>query len=339
MSKSFIKFAWVTLVFIYLVVIAGSVVRSTGSGMGCPDWPKCFDSYVPPTSVDELPENYKEIYAKKRQGKVDKFSKLLIAIGLKDEATALLNDKSLLKEQSFNWKNTWTEYGNRLVGFVAGNLVLIQFIWLMLKFNQRRKLTLLALLNLILMGLEGWLGAIVVATNLVPWVLTLHMFFALIIIWIQIRILLIAKDKSYTFKIQPTFKRLFYGSIVLSMFQIIMGAQVRQKIDFLVADNVDRNQWIAQMETDFYFHRSFFWIVLIINGVLFWLNQKHNYGLKSMNIIIGLIALEFITGILFSYAGMPAFIQPVHLLTATILLGVQLYSLQFFRYKRDSMIR
>ncbi|HIP37656.1 MAG TPA: heme A synthase [Crocinitomix sp.] len=339
MSKSFIKHAWITLVFIYLVVIAGSVVRSTGSGMGCPDWPKCFDSYIPPTSVNQLPENYKEIYANKRQHKVNKFSKLLIAIGLTKEANALLNDKNLLKEQSFNWKNTWTEYGNRLVGFIAGNLVLIQFIWLLLKFNQRRKLTLLALLNLILMGFEGWLGAIVVATNLVPWVLTLHMFFALIIIWIQIKIILMSKNKFFSFKISSSFKWLFYISILLSMFQIVMGSQVRQKIDFLMADHIDRHQWISEMDTDFYYHRSFFWVVLLINGILFWLNQKHNYGLKTLNYIVMLIVIEFITGILFSYAGMPAFIQPIHLLTATLLLGVQLYSLQYFNYKSDSSIR
>lgn len=339
MSKSFIKFAWVTLVFIYLVVIAGSIVRSTGSGMGCPDWPKCFDSYIPPTSAEQLPDNYKEIYANKRQSKVNKFSKLLSSIGLKHQAKALLNDESLLQEQEFNWKNTWTEYGNRLVGFTAGNLVLIQFIWLMLKFNQRRKLALLALINLILMGFEGWLGAIVVATNLVPWVLTLHMFFALIIIWVQIKIILISKNKSYPFKIKSTFRWLFYVTIFLTMIQVILGSQVRQKIDFLVADNVERHQWIGQMDTDFYFHRSFFWVVLIANGVLLWLNQKNNLGLKTINLIIALIAIEFITGILFSYAGMPAFIQPIHLLVATILLGVQLFTLQFFNYKSESLIR
>ncbi len=334
MSKSFIKFAWITLVFIYLVVIAGSIVRSTGSGMGCPDWPKCFDSYIPPTSAEQLPANYKEIYAKKRQSKVDKFSNLLSSIGLKHQAKALLNDDSLLQEQPFNWKNTWTEYGNRLVGFTAGNLVLIQFIWLMLKFNQRKKLALLALINLILMGFEGWLGAIVVATNLVPWVLTLHMFFALIIIWIQIKIILIAKNKSYSFNITPSFKWMFYFAILLTMVQIILGSQVRQEIDFLIADHVERHQWIGQMDTDFYFHRSFFWVVLMVNGFLFWFNQKNNYGLKTINLIISLIGVEFITGILFSYAGMPAFIQPIHLLVATVLLGVQLYTLQFFNQSR-----
>ena len=31
-----------SIVIVYIVILAGGIVRMTGSGMGCPDWPKCF---------------------------------------------------------------------------------------------------------------------------------------------------------------------------------------------------------------------------------------------------------------------------------------------------------
>jgi cytochrome c oxidase assembly protein subunit 15 len=188
-TKNFIRLNWITLVFIYLVVIAGSFVRITGSGMGCPDWPKCFGQWVPPTTEATLPSDYKDIYVSKRAKKVDKFTRFLSSIGMKEIAEKIKKDKSLLFEQDFNARKTWTEYINRVFGVFAGFGVLFVFLQVVRKYRSK-KLVFLASLNLVLLIVQAWFGSIVVATNLVPWTITIHLFLALVIIALQLLIIL-----------------------------------------------------------------------------------------------------------------------------------------------------
>src|SRR5688572_22855558 len=118
--RSFRRLTISTLVAVYLLILVGGIVRSTGSGMGCPDWPKCFGNWVPPTSVSELPVDYKDTYAAYRDKKNKRFAKYLAGFGMKETAEKLLNDPGVLKEADFNPTKTWIEYVNRVIGVIIG---------------------------------------------------------------------------------------------------------------------------------------------------------------------------------------------------------------------------
>lgn len=322
-SSRFLKFQWVVLILIFLVVFAGSFVRMSGSGMGCPDWPKCFGKWVPPTELTELPENYREAYLLKRQKKVEKFCKFLDKIGLDATAQKILNDPDVYKEEAFNARKTWIEYINRLAGFLAGNAMLLGFGWLLL-FYRKRKWLLLTGLNLVLMGIEAWFGSIVVATNLVPWTITIHLFLALVIIGIQLYLLHNMHHKKRSDIPQDkAFQWLSWLILGITFYQMFLGTQVRESIDALVKKGYSRAEWIEQLGLPFFIHRSFSWLVLILLVYLFWQNrQKWHYS--RINVAFYLLAAELCTGVALAYADMPGLVQTAHLVFATILLAVLL---------------
>lgn len=320
-SATFIRVNWISLVLVFLVVFAGSFVRITGSGMGCPDWPKCFGKLIPPTDISELPGNYKDIYAKKRGEKIEKFSKFLTRLGLGDVAEKIKADKTILVEQSFNARKTWTEYINRLAGFLAGNSMLLITLWILFKY-RKRKLVVLSIANLIFLGFEAWFGSIVVATNLVPWTITVHLFFALLIIAIQLFIIQeISPKQQRPLFLSGKIRLVLWLCFGITFIQMFLGTQVRESIDELVKQGLTRAQWIDQLGMPFYIHRSFSWLVLILLAYLAYDNYKSsNYLLIKSAVII--LIVELATGILLAYANMPGLVQTSHLIFASVLFGV-----------------
>ncbi len=150
--------------------------------MGCPDWPRCFGSFIPPTSIDQLPADYKEKYAALREKKNVKFAKYLSAFGFKDTAEKILNDKSILQETEFNPLKTWIEYLNRLVGVAIGFFILM-LTYRSVKFRKTDPAIFrTSVIVLVLVIFQGWFGSIVVSTNLTTWTITLHMFLALLMV-------------------------------------------------------------------------------------------------------------------------------------------------------------
>ncbi|MEC8610641.1 MAG: COX15/CtaA family protein [Bacteroidota bacterium] len=321
-STIFVRFNWLALVIIYLVVIAGSFVRVTGSGMGCPDWPRCFDQWIPPISIEQVPLNYKEKYVAQRQKKVDKFSGILSAIGMTEVANALKNDPNLTKEEDFNVRKTWTEYINRLLGFLAGNAVMIIFFWTSIFYRSNRPLWLLTFLNLVFMIFQGWFGSIVVASNLVPWTITIHLFFALLIIAIQLYIIrIVSPSQSKNLIVSKLVYYLIWLSFLITFYQMFLGTQVRESIDELTRLGISRVQWADYLGLSFFIHRSFSWLVLLLLTFIAIQNER-KYKLKTLRWLYAILAVELLSGVVLAHLDMIALVQNAHLLFASILLGI-----------------
>ena len=122
MKKQFRKIAKIALVLVYLVIIAGAVVRMTGSGMGCPDWPKCFGYYIPPTELSELEFKPNHNYKKGVVIIVDETLQVAKKDFISSDQLNLTNWETYTEHDyaKFNPLHTWVEYINRLFGALSG---------------------------------------------------------------------------------------------------------------------------------------------------------------------------------------------------------------------------
>jgi cytochrome c oxidase assembly protein subunit 15 len=303
--KGFQRIIFFSIVGTYLVILAGAVVRGTGSGLGCPDWPRCFGQWIPPMELSELPADYKEVY--KIAGKT-------IA--------------------DFDPFKTWTEYINRLLGVVLGFLMVILFglSFGMRKFERNIPWFCGGLLFLILV--QGGVGALVVSTHLKPFIITVHMFLAIILLFGLLYL------RKYCFDLEDTAivqkvdtKGLLLSRILigLTFTQVLMGTQVRQQVDHYMRDTMEANHEtiINFLGAIFYVHRSFSLIIVCIFGYLlvYFHRQRFNRAafftaLMAFFCVLGNMA----TGITLNYFGFPANAQPPHLFLGVLCLGL-LYSL------------
>lgn len=332
-SSRFIRLQWLVLISLFLVIAAGSVVRITGSGMGCPDWPKCFGRWVPPTEASQLPNNYLSQFQEKRAKKIVKFCTFLRSIGMNETAVKIEKDPTLLLEEPFNAARTYTEYINRLLGALAGILMLISMGWILVKYRFSW-LILTSIINLVLIILEGWFGSIVVATNLVPWTITVHLFLALIILLIQLYLLYrVSPNQQKKIAVPGITQYLWWGVFIITFYQMFLGTQVREYIDALTKQGLGRESWSDQFGWEFLIHRSFSWLVLIIIVYLAWRNEKEE-KITIIRWALVILGLELFAGILLAYFDLPGLVQTAHLVFAVILLC--LLAMGTYRFRKIS---
>ncbi len=342
-KKRFIMVNKITIIMLFLVILAGGVVRSTGSGMGCPDWPKCFNRFIPPTDISQLPEDYEQHYIDGREKKNERFANTLDKFGFAELASKIRTDKSILVHEEFNAVKTWTEYINRLAGAILGLFLLACFILSFTFLQSKKRVFFLCGVNLILVFFQAWMGSIVVSTNLTPWVITVHMLLALVILAISIytyfyakitakRIILMKNHSSIRW-----IKILSVGMLILTIIQVIIGTNIREDIDVIAASfaGVQRELWIAQLGDAFLWHRELALVAIILNGLLFFMVRsrfiRKSEPSRMVDSIIILLVMQVASGLILAYLEMPAYMQTVHLVLGTLVFGTQFYLILLLR--------
>lgn len=303
-----------TVATIYVLILVGGIVRATGAGMGCPDWPTCFGQWIPPTSESQLPVNYQEIYAER---------------GYADTV--------------FNVRKTWTEYLNRLLGVFTGFTILATLIFSMPYRRSEPRVFLLALAGFILVGVQGWLGSRVVASNLMPGMITIHMLLAQVIVGIVIAALIrSAKHRYHSIKMD-SLPSLFYPLMVVAMVaglvQLVMGTQVREAVDLIArsSNHTDRHLWIDNLPLIFNIHKYYAIALVALNGwlVLAVLNHSERASLRRLSIALAALTLgTTVIGMSMDRLHLPMFAQPLHLWLASLIFGTQLAILLIIRHAR-----
>ena len=334
----FIKISKISLILVYLVILAGSLVRMTGSGMGCPDWPKCFGLLIPPTNEKQVEWNKNQQYSK---GIILRYNgKLIVAKNdfVSKNEFNYTNWHPYTKHDysEFNATKTWIEFLNRLIGAIAGLSTLLMLVFSLRFWKKNKIYSLVSLLIVLGMGFQAWLGKLVVDSNLAPYKITVHMLMALVIVALIIYLIFISNNNIKILK-NTSLKYLIFLSLILTLVQVFTGTQVREFVDIQYELSENKELWLKNPDFNFYFHRTFSLLVFAINLTILYLTFKWKYPLNTILWISFIIFLEIVLGIIMYYGDFPIFSQPLHLFLATILFGFQFYLSLFFmrKFKND----
>jgi len=331
-----------SLVCTMLVMLAGSIVRMTGSGMGCPDWPKCFGYSIPPTDISTL------LWAENRSFQegniIIKDAKLLVASRDFVSSDTFIEENWLEYTKHdyaiFNPFHTWVEFINRLIGAFTGLPVLILALFSISMLKKDVLVTIVSWFGVVLLAFEAWLGKIVVDGNLVPHHITYHMFGALGLVAVFTFLVVRLKSSNLDFFPKRNKTTVLLGGlgIFLLLIQIFLGTNVREEVDAIGKSNlITGPDWTENLSFLFKFHRTYSLIVL---GVLAWFAVRITQANSISNgprILLAFLIGEVLVGVGLAYLEMPAFLQPIHLMFAVFDFGLALFLLLYYLKKTSNL--
>ena len=293
--KAFIRFALASVFGTYLVIFIGGLVRVSGAGLGCPDWPSCFGRWFPPTSVDQLP--------------------------------------AYIDPSRFNVVLAWIEYINRLCGALLGIVIVITAVFAIIHCRHNFKVMIGAISSAVLVALIGAQGAFVIYSELEPIVVSVHMLLAMLLACSTIYTAQHAyyeKNKSAEqHTIYPLRTQRFMLFLwCLAGLQVVLGTQMRSKLEKLAEQFplMSDIEWLSGVGGLNHVHMTLGIVLLLISIIA---GRRIINGTKELPtlarsatlMMLVLISLQVVLGFVFMLVGIPELARVFHLWVASLYLG------------------
>jgi cytochrome c oxidase assembly protein subunit 15 len=290
--KSFQKLALVSTLATYFLIFLGGLVRVSGAGLGCPDWPKCFGRWIPPLTKSGIPPG--------------------------------------IDASAFNVTLAWIEYINRLAGMITGLLILALALLAIKNFRDKKQILIPSLLAAVMVAFQGWYGSIVVKSQLMPHTVSLHLLLALIIVSLLIYVLMsiyhINRKQPGT---KEKFLRRFLLYLwILVIIQILLGTETRSQIEIITEKYplLMARELLDQIGLVNYLHSILGVMVAFGTGIagfrILKMQQLSDILKQGAWLMTILMLLQILLGLSLQTIGISPFLQIFHLWIASLFVGV-----------------
>lgn len=293
--KLFSRLAFLSTVATYVLIFVGGLVRVSGAGLGCPDWPKCFGHWIPPLNVSQLPAEF--------------------------------------KPETFNFILAWIEYVNRLMGVLVGLLIVLTAIYAIKYFRRNKSILFSSIAAAVLVAIQGWYGSIVVRSELNPNTITIHFLLAVIIVSLLMYVwqksqLIISPELESQSKYPLNTKSLLQILWVATIIQFIFGTQIRGKLEILIEKFplLYGNDLIIKIGTINYMHIALGIFIALITIVIvkniLKKSEQTSTGVKQSSILLSLlVVVQILVGLGIEVFDIPPVLQVIHMWIAAIFVG------------------
>jgi len=290
------RFAWISTIATYLVIFTGGLVRVSGAGLGCPDWPKCFGRWIPPLSSSQLAPS--------------------------------------IDPSQFNFTLAWIEYANRLCGLALGILIAITAVLVIINFARRVRILVPSIVAGLIVAFLGWQGGEVVTSELDPTIVSVHALLSLVLVSLMIfvtqQIHYVLYPDAEKGSIYPARIR-YWLSLAwgLSLAQVLVGTQVRGTIEIIsrIMPLADDRVWLSNTGSVLYLHTILGIMVIaagVFVGIAVILRSTNPSSLMREGAwaILLLMFLDIVLGFGFLLTGVPALMEILHLWVSSFVVGL-----------------